>query len=302
MQFGKINPSTLDQAKLVLPPDPAATAKILALGKTTTPTEIRVGCTGWGLAAWVGKIYPKGTKPANFLNEYGKQFNCIEFNGTYYKLPAIEQVKTWRQKVGNDFKFCPKFTNTITHEKYLKNVQAEVNAFLEVCEAFGKNLGPVFLMPHPQMGPAEMDTILQFIDALPSELEVFTEFRHPEMFKSPYFDEVFNAMEKRQYGTVITDAAGRRDCVHMRLTTPEAFIRFVGNGLHPSDYQRIDEWVLRIGQWMQHGLKKCYFFMHQHEEVHAPELCKYFIEQLNAKFNTGVKVPRLVEDQELRLF
>ena len=32
-------------------------------------------------------------------------------------------------------------------------------------------------------------------------------------------------------GIVITDTAGRRDCAHMNLTIPKAFIRYVGNSL-----------------------------------------------------------------------
>ena len=50
-------------------------------------------------------------------------------------------------------------------------------------------------------------------------------------------------LERLKKGTVITDTAGRRDCLHMKLTSADIFIRFVGNSLHESDYQRIDDWV-----------------------------------------------------------
>ena len=78
----------------------------------------------------------------------------------------------------------------------------------------------------------------------------------------------------------------------MRLTTPEAFIRFVGNSLHESDYKRIDNWVKRIKQWDESGLKECYFFMHMHDERYSPELSKYLIEALNKKCGTNIKVPK----------
>lgn len=77
----------------------------------------------------------------------------------------------------------------------------------------------------------------------------------------------------------------------MRLTTPDAFIRFVGNSLHDTDYKRIDNWVKKIMEWDEQGLQNCYFFMHQHEELYSPELCKYLIEQLNKKGKYNLQVP-----------
>ncbi len=85
----------------------------------------------------------------------------------------------------------------------------------------------------------------------------------------------------------------------MRLCTPEAFIRFVGNSLHKTDYERIDEWVDRIKKWLDAGLEKCYFFVHQHEELFSPELCKYTIEQVNAKCSTSIKVPTFFNEDLL---
>jgi uncharacterized protein YecE (DUF72 family) len=98
---------------------------------------------------------------------------------------------------------------------------------------------------------------------------------------------------------VTSDSSGRRDCVHMRLTKPEAFIRFVGNGLHPTDYSRIDDWIQRIKQWMSQGIEKVYFFMHQHEELHSPELARYLIQQLNQHCGTNIPVPKFIDPGEL---
>lgn len=295
MQFGQAPPKELGKIDFTLPQDPAPTKKVLANAKKNK-CEILVGCAKWGRPDWVGKIYPKGTKAANFLDAYAQQFNCIEFNAIFYKLPDKKEVHAWKAKVGKDFKFFPKFTEVITHRKRLKNTRAEVDAFLEVVHEFGNNLGPLFLMPHPQMGPKHLDTILEFLDSLPKDVKCFTELRHTEWYQDNNAEKLFAELEKRGRGTIITDAAGRRDCVHMRLTTPEAFIRFVGNSLHESDYRRIDEWVDRIGQWMKQGLQKCYFFMHQHEELYSPELCKYLIEQMNKKLGTQIKVPQFVGD------
>jgi uncharacterized protein YecE (DUF72 family) len=297
MEYGKIESKLLDITDLSLPKDHPQTKAVLAKQKTGKP-HVHVGMAKWGIPQWVGKLYPKGTKAANFLEEYAKQFDCIEFNAIFYQLPATEQVKIWKSKVDKDFKFCPKFHEAITHRKRLKDVREELDKFLAVAFELGKNLGPVFLMPHPQMGEKHLETIQAFLEMIPKEIEVFAEFRNKDFITNPLMDEMYTWMEKKKVGSVITDTAGVREGVHMRLTTPEAFIRFVGNSLHESDYKRIDEWVKRVKQWNDKGLKECYFFMHMHDERYSPELSKYLIEALNKKCGTSIKVPHFFNDKK----
>lgn len=293
MEFGKVEDKELDRIDFTLPKDPAVNKEVLKKGKGKT--KFYVGCAKWGRKDWVGKLYPIGTKEKDFLEFYAKTFNCIEFNATFYKAPTPEQVIKWKEKVPKGFLFCPKFTQTITHLKRLKNVQTEVGAFLEAVHEFKDNLGPIFLMPNPQVSPKQLESIETFITDLPKDVDMFLELRHPDWYadKAGYNPELFEFLHKAKRGTIITDAAGRRDCVHMHLSTPEAFIRFVGNSLHRTDYERIDDWVQRIKLWMKEGLETCYFFMHQHEELHSPELIKYFIEQLNKHCGTNIEPPKM---------
>jgi uncharacterized protein YecE (DUF72 family) len=296
MEFGKIDSVELEAVDFRLPPDPASTTQILSNAKSKDKTTFYVGCAKWGRKDWVGKIYPPKTKESDFLAHYAKHFNCIELNATFYRMPTQKQTSGWKSKVGPDFKFCPKFVDQITHIKRLKDVDELTNRFIEGISGFGENLGPVFLMPHPGMGPKTLLIIEAFIQSLPRDIRLFVEFRHKQWFEDrEAFDKAFTMLEKFKVGTIITDASGRRDCVHMRLTTPEVFIRFVGNGLHPTDYTRIDDWVNRMKSWSAQGIKTIYFFMHQHEELHSPELCKYLIEQMNENIGTNIPVPKFIE-------
>lgn len=299
MDFGQIPEKELDTTDLSLPPDPAVNKAVLKKGKGKT--KFYIGCAKWGRKDWIGKLYPKGTKEKDFLHYYATQFNSIEFNGFFYNIHSREQVEKWVNVVPKGFLFCPKFTQSITHLRRLKNAQAELDAFLNVVTAFGDHLGPLFLMPHPQLSLKNLDTIEEFISSLPKDIDVFLELRHEEWYKNSegYNEELYKFLVKNKRGTVITDAAGRRDCAHMHLSTPECFIRFVGNGLHRTDYTRIDEWVQRIKQWMDEGLEKCYFFMHQHEELHSPELIRYFIEQMNKHCGTNIPLPVIHTDNAL---
>ncbi|MBL0744107.1 DUF72 domain-containing protein [Chryseolinea lacunae] len=306
MEFGKVENNDIGQVDFTLPPDAPGTQAILTKNKALGHTpQIFVGCAKWGRKDWVGKIYPKKTKEADFLNHYSKHFNCIELNATFYRMPTQAQTSGWAAKVGDDFKFCPKFTDQITHIKRLKDVREKTDQFLEGISGFKNKLGPIFLMPHPGMGPKTLETMEAFIQGLPKDVDLFLELRHPEWFSNAEANKnVFDMMERTKAGAIITDASGRRDCVHMHLTTPEAFIRFVGNGLHPTDYTRIDAWVQRMKVWMETGIDKIYFFMHQHEEIHSPELSKYLIQQLNKHCGTHIPEPVFVpaEEQEEGLF
>ena len=298
MEFGKVDAEEIKNVRFALPPDREETTNLLRKNKNEKlKPAIYVGCAKWGRKDWIGKIYPNGTKEADFLSHYSKHFNCIELNATFYRMPTVKQTSGWKKKVGNDFMFCPKFTDQITHMKRLKDAQQLTDRFLEGISGFAENLGPAFLMPHPGMGPKTLETIEAFVQSLPKDIKVFAELRHQEWFKNEEaFKNIFDIFEKNNIGSVITDASGRRDCVHMRLSTPEAFIRFVGNGLHPTDYTRVDDWVQRIKKWMTEGIQKFYFFMHQHEEIHSPELSRYVIQQLNKHCGTQIPEPVFVEE------
>lgn len=294
VEFGKVNKDELDQIDFTLPPDREETTRILAASQKG-PTRFYVGCAKWGRKDWIGKIYPVNTKEADFLNHYGKHFNSIELNATFYRMPAKAMTSGWKDKVGPDFRFCPKFVNSITHIKRLKGTDEEVTRFLDGVSGFGETLGPILLMPHPGFGPKNLDVLDNFLGTLPSDIQVAVELRHHDWFADPdAFKNTFDVLEKHGALAAVTDAAGRRDCVHMRLTTPDAFIRFVGNDLHHTDYKRVDDWVNRIKGWMDQGIRTVYFFMHQTDEVHSPELVRYVIQQLNKVCKTTIPEPVFV--------
>lgn len=302
MDFGRIETAQIAEVDFTLPPDTPLTTAVLSAARKSEKPCVYVGCAKWGRPDWIGKIYPPKTKSADFLKAYAQQFNSIELNSLYYNLPTPQGIRKWKDTVGYDFLFCPKFSEVITHRKRLQNVVAELDQYLNAIYELGNNLGPLFLMPEPRMGLKYKPVIEQFIQSLPNDITLFVEYRQKEWLQPQNAAESFDYLKELNTGTVITDASGRRDALHMNLTTPQAFIRFVGNGLHPTDYTRIDAWVERIGEWLEAGLERCYFFMHQHDERYSPELCKYLIEQLNAKHGLGLRVPVFYGGDDKSLF
>lgn len=214
MDFGKVDSDALDEIDFSLPPDAAGTTQLLKKEKTNSKPQVFVGCAKWGRKDWVGKIYPPKTKEADFLSHYAKHFSCIELNATFYRLPTEKQVEGWRNKVGDGFQFCPKFTDVISHFKRLKDAEEVTNVFLKGISAFGDTLGPVFLQLPPNFTPKNYEALEKFLEWLPKDIQVFTELRSPKWFLEENAAHVFSLFEKTKIGAVITDASGRRDCVH----------------------------------------------------------------------------------------
>jgi uncharacterized protein YecE (DUF72 family) len=83
--------------------------------------------------------------------------------------------------------------------------------------------------------------------------------------------------------------------MHLEVTSPVTFIRVVGNGLHPTDYERIDDWVKRIQCWLQKDIQEIHFYMHQPDELYTPQLTQYLINQLNKTVGLTLEPPKLIE-------
>jgi uncharacterized protein YecE (DUF72 family) len=301
MEFGRVAHGELGGVDFTLPPDPEITVNTLAAAKSSGPLQVHVGCAKWGRKEWVGKIYPDKTKEASFLDEYVKHFDSIELNATFYNTYGPETIRKWKEKAKENpgFKFCPKFSQTITHIRRLKNAEEITTKYYEGIMAFGDNLGPLFLQVGDNFTPKSLPDLKAYLEGLPKDVPMFLELRHKEWFSVPEIRRaIFNLLHQLNIGAVITDASGRRDVVHMELPTPHAFIRFVGNSLHPTDYARVDEWVERIAKWQQMGLQSVWFFMHQHDERYSPELADYVVEKLNAALGLNTRRPQFINKEK----
>lgn len=301
MDFGRVPENELTRVDFKLPPEPPQNTTILK-GKKSKKPEVYVGCAKWGRKEWIGTIYPRGTKEKDFLDEYLKHYNSIELNATHYKLYKPGDLQKWIVKAkGKNFKFSPKVYQGISHFGSLNDKKFLTDSFLESIVAFGEHLGPVFLQVSDKFGPKRKEELFTYLQTLPKDVQFFLEVRHPDWFVKPYSEELFKKLKQLKIGAVITDTAGRRDCCHMHLTIPKAFIRFVGNSLHKTDYKRVDVWVERMKYWLDNGMQEIYFFMHMHDEAKSPELTVYLVDRLNKECGLNLIRPKFVNDQP-RLF
>ena len=50
-------------------------------------TKLHLGTIGWSYDFWKGPFYPAKTASKNFLAYYSSQFNTVEVDSTFYRIP-----------------------------------------------------------------------------------------------------------------------------------------------------------------------------------------------------------------------
>ncbi len=297
MQFGKVaQPELID---FTLPIDAPETLGVLSQSGDT-PLSVYVGCAKWNRQDLKG-FYPRGIKDE--LHYYARQFNAIEMNATYYRIFAAEQFKKWYDKTPAGFKFFPKLVQDISHFQRLgEGVFPLVDRYLESVIHLQEKLGTIFLQLHSNFDPEHMDRVARFAAYWPKEIPLAIEFRHTDWFNDVVVaTELYDVLETHGITNVITDTAGRRDLLHMRLTTKEAFVRYVGAN-HETDYSRLDDWIARLRLWKEQGIESIHFFVHQNVEEASPLLSNYLVKGVNKKLGVSLKLSRHHEQDTPTLF
>ncbi len=280
MDFGKL--PSIDHVDFRFPPDPEANVRVLkaAPGRSDT-LRLFIGCTGWSMKEWVGFVYPKDAKPKDYLRCYARQFNTLEHNTTHYRIPDADTVRRWYAESESDFRFCPKIPQTISHSRDLGMGGAQIDQFCNAIQLLEEKLGACFLQLPPYFGPDRLGQLDAFLRRFPRSIPLAVEVRHEAWFDNPENTaRLFDLLETRGAGAVITDVAGRRDVLHMRLSTHFTMVRFVGNDLHPTDYSRLEDWAQRLRHWQSLGLAEAYFFTHEPGNVLAPTAVAYLYSNL----------------------
>lgn len=288
MKFGSVdNPG---QIEFSLPKDHPDTGRILDQkgGSETPALSLYVGCAKWNRKD-LKNFYPRGTKDE--LEYYGSQFNSVELNATFYNTFSRDQIEAWHGRVPEGFKFFPKVNRYISHLKWLSDIEEATDNYIDSIVHFKEKLGTTFLQLRGNFKPKFFDRVAAFIEYWPDGIPLSIELRHPDWFDdSKLAGELYQLLEENDVANVITDTAGRRDLLHMRLTNNEAFIRYVGAN-HPTDASRLDEWVKRLQKWKDQGLENIHFFVHQNVEKKSPRLAAHFIRQMNEAVKADLNVP-----------
>lgn len=293
MKFGKT--ADLNAVDFRLPKDPPENrARIdrYQLGHDDGRPNLYLGATGWSMKEWIGKWYPPRAKAADFLEHYGKQFNTIELNTTHYRIPTENTIRKWVEGTPADFRFCPKIPQTISHVGNLDVGGENTRRFIGAIDGLGEKMGCAFIQLPPYFGFDRLPVLKRFLEGWPKLLPLAVEVRHADWFSHrDRTAALMDLLAAHRTAAVITDVAGRRDVLHMYVTAPRTMIRFVGNGLHSTDFLRLTDWTSRLRRWR---LPEVYFFPHEPDNLLAPDATAWLYESLQQQDWAEVRGPKAI--------
>jgi len=207
--------------------------------------RVRIGCSGWSYEAWRGLLYPPGLPESRWLERYATQFETVEVNATFYRLPARKTVEQWANATPDGFVFAVKASRYLTHVRRLRDVAAgfaRLGERIEPLESAGK-LGPV-LWQLPERFRRDDERLAAALDELGPGRHAF-EFRHGSWFNA-------NVMAiLRKYGVCAVQA----DSVRRPLPEPPATTGWRYARLHDGRGRRgnyserqLREWATRLAR------------------------------------------------------
>jgi uncharacterized protein YecE (DUF72 family) len=147
--------------------------------------KIHIGTMGWSYDFWIGSFYPEGSQ--NLLTEYARNFDTVEIDNTFYRIPSMDVVKNWKEEVPNDFIFTAKFPQKITHIMMLQDCNEELEVFIEHISLLENKLGPLLIQLPPSFKPEKFGVLKDFLAALP-ERRFAVEVRNKKWLDEKFYN------------------------------------------------------------------------------------------------------------------
>lgn len=155
--------------------------------------EPRIGCSGFSYPHWRGGVfYPPRWPVKRELEFYARQFDTVELNSPFYRLPSAATFRRWAAGTPPGFEFAVKASRYITHMLHLRGAAPALRTFLQRARQLGPKLGPV-LFQFPSSWGVHLDRLEAFLPALPTRYYFAFEFRHAAWFTPP----VYAALQRR---------------------------------------------------------------------------------------------------------
>jgi uncharacterized protein YecE (DUF72 family) len=221
---------------------------------------IRLGTSGFSYDDWIGPFYGEGQARTEWLPFYAEEFDTVELNVTYYRVPSQKVVAGWADRTPAEFVFSVKANRELTHERKRPDFEPFVNS-LDPLIRSGKLACVLAQFPYSFHPNPTNRQYLSFLREGLKHLPVVIEFRD----RAWVTDETFAALESLDFGYCAVDEPQLRGLMPpvARASGPVAYVRFHGRNAekwwqHEHAWERYDysysddelrEWVPKI-----HGL------------------------------------------------
>lgn len=217
---------------------------------------VRIGTSGWEYAHWRGGFYPADLPRERWLERYVTEFDTVELNNSFYRLPAAETFSGWARRVPDGFAFAVKASRYLTHIRRLREPEEPLERLWTRARRLGDRLGPILYQLPPRWKPNE-ERLDAFLAALPRGHPQAIEFRDRRWY--------------RPATTMALEGAGVALCLHDMPGSatkptpvgPFAYVRFHGSGeRYGGAYtsQRLAAWATRMSEWAAAGMAVWAYF------------------------------------------
>ncbi|MFZ3217258.1 MAG: DUF72 domain-containing protein [Candidatus Acidiferrales bacterium] len=254
---------------------------------------MHIGTSAFTAAGWDSAFYPAGMKPAEYLSYYATKFDTVEVDSTFYRTPSAAVVRGWNQKTPKGFILAAKVPQVITHEKVLKDCDAELKQFLGTMELMGEKLGPLLLQfgyfnkGAFASGEDFLARLVPFLKKLPKEHTFAMEIRNKNWLNERFADLL------REHGV----ALALQDQLWMPLpaqmkfdyvTAPFSYVRLLGDrkGIEEKTKvwdkvivdrtKELRSWVEVCEKTVRRGVST-YVYVNNHYAGHAPATVAQFL-------------------------
>jgi uncharacterized protein YecE (DUF72 family) len=123
-------------------------------------SELLIGTGGWAYFKVPG---------LKTLEAYSRAFSFVEVNSTFYEIPNLETVKSWRKRVLPDFEFSVKCHRDVTHRHILEPNEESLRTFdtmIEICNALRSKFLVLETPPKMDFGLEKMKSIEAFFNSV----------------------------------------------------------------------------------------------------------------------------------------
>ncbi len=223
--------------------------EVAEAAQSRPPGRIRIGTSGWTYPHWRGLFYPADLRRGDELRWYCGQFDSVEVNFSFYRLPLPHMIAVWVETTPPGFLFAMKAGRYLTHRLKLRDAAEGLANFLGRAILLQAKLGPI-LFQLPATSRCDLEVLESFLELLPRPLRFAFEFRHPSWFR----DEVYELLALQGCALAIADTPDYP--ISFELTAEFVYARLHGHtALYQSAYsdEELAEWAERARAWSAAG-------------------------------------------------
>ncbi|WP_245664768.1 DUF72 domain-containing protein [Nocardia grenadensis] len=274
--------------------------------------KLHVGCAMWTHTAWP----VRGDK----LRGYARWCNAVEGNTTFYAVPARRTVENWANQTDPDFRFVIKLPKTLTHERRLSGVDAELRQFLDTMEPLGPRIHALWVQLPSSFGLGDLGALAMFFRGLPAALPLAVEVRHPEFFAdagaAAQLERVLGRVgaEWVPFDTTVLFAAPAASPAEfearskkprlprrMEALTGAPIVRYHGRDDHAVTVAGWRPWVEQTAEWLREGRSPT-VFLHTPDNASSRDLARRFHDEVRTLVPELELLPDPADAEPMTLF